>query len=46
MRPNLEKGTDRVVMLGVTFLITITSSGSFGTSFDACFEAIVEKDAG
>jgi hypothetical protein len=35
MRPNLQKGTDRVVITrGTTSRITITAAGSDGTSFD------------
>ena len=34
-RPKRENGRDKVVMFGVTSLITITFDGSLGTSLDA-----------
>jgi hypothetical protein len=34
MRPKRRKGTESVVIFGVTLRITITSEGFAGTSFD------------
>lgn len=43
MRPKRRKGTESVVILGVSFLITITSAGFWGTSFDVMMNADIAR---